>query len=417
MFSEKYDSLWINAHLVTMADTDEYGIIKDGAIAVRDGRILWVGPAKDVSPEVKLNADRVEDLAGTWMTPGLVDCHTHLVYAGNRSNEFEMRLKGADYQAIATAGGGITSTVRAVREASEEEIRQQSLPRLQAILADGVTTLEIKSGYGLDLENELKLLRVIKQLEAHTPARIVATFLGAHTVPPEYQGRPDDYVQLIITSILPEVVNRNLASAVDVFCETIGFNLEQTERIFQAARDKKLAIKLHAEQLSDSKGTVLAARYQALSADHLEYLDPEDVPALANGGCVAVLLPGAFYYLNETQKPPIQALRAAGVPMAVSTDANPGTSPVLSIRSMLNMACVLFGLTPAEALAGVTKHAAQALGLQDEVGTLAAGKVADFAVWDVSSPVDLAYQLGGNPLRFSVMGGRKYDPENCCTCD
>ena len=410
MLSKPFDSLWINAHLVTMAGTEEYGVIEHGAIAVRDGRIVWIGPAKDIPIEAQANSDHVEDLTGFWVTPGFVDCHTHLVYAGNRSNEFEMRLKGADYQTIAKAGGGITSTVRTVRAADGAEILKQSKSRLQSMLADGITTLEIKSGYGLDLENELKLLKVIKQLGTESPARIEATFLGAHTVPPEYRDRSDEYVQLIITSILPEVAKQGLASAVDVFCETIGFNLEQTERIFQAATTRGMAIKLHAEQLSDSKGAALAARYQALSVDHLEYLDPQDVVALVKGGCVAVLLPGAYYYLHETQKPPIQALRAAGVPMAVSTDANPGTSPVLSIRSMLNMACVLFGLTPAEALAGVTRHAAQALGLQDEIGTLETGKAADFAVWEVSSPVDLAYQLGGNPLQFSVMGGQKYLP-------
>jgi len=406
--SKPFDSLWLNAHLATMAGDNGYGVIADGAIAVHKGRIRWVGPATELPSDARSNAGLVQDLAGAWITPGLVDCHTHLVYAGNRSNEFEMRLKGSDYKAIAEAGGGIISTVRAVRASEEAEIRQQSIPRLQALLADGVTTLEVKSGYGLDLENELKLLKVIKHLDAQTPARIKATFLGAHTVPPEYQGRPDDYVHLINTSILPEVVNQNLASAVDVFCEAIAFNLDQTESIFKAAAAYGLPVKLHAEQLSDSKGAVLAARYQALSVDHLEYLDPEDIPALAESGCVAVLLPGAFYYLNETQKPPIGSLREAGVPMAVSTDANPGTSPVLSLRSMMNMACVLFGVTPAEALAGATRHAAQALGLQDEIGTLEAGKVADFAVWDVPSPVDLAYQLGGNPLIFSVMGGEKF---------
>lgn len=410
MLSEPFDSLWLNAHLATMAGDNEYGVIADGAIAVHDGRIHWLGPTKELPSEARSNAGRIENLAGTWVTPGLVDCHTHLVYAGNRSNEFEMRLKGADYQAIAKAGGGITSTVRAVRAAQEAELLLQSKPRLQALLADGITTLEIKSGYGLDFDNELKLLKVIKELDAQSPARIMATFLGAHTIPPEYRDRPDDYVQLIVTSILPEVAQQNLASAVDVFCETIGFNLDQTENIFKAAGEYGLPVKLHAEQLSDSKGAVLAARYRALSVDHLEYLDPEDVPELAEGGCVAVMLPGAYYYLNETRKPPIQALRAAGVPMAVSTDANPGTSPVLSIRSMMNMACVLFGLTPAEALAGATRYAAQALGLQDEIGTLEAGKAADFAVWDISSPVDLAYQLGGNPLEFSVMGGQKYLP-------
>ncbi len=413
MLSEPFDSLWLNAQLATMAGDSEYGVIEDGAIAVHNGRILWVGPAQKLSPAAKSIAGRIEDLAGAWVTPGLVDCHTHLVYAGNRSNEFEMRLKGADYQAIAKAGGGITSTVRAVRAAEEAEILEQSKPRLQALMADGITTLEVKSGYGLDFDNELKLLKVIKQLGAQTPARIMATFLGAHTVPPEYRGRSDDYVQMMITSILPEVIDQNLASAVDVFCETIGFTLDQTESIFKAAGEYGLPVKLHAEQLSDSKGAVLAARYRALSVDHLEYLDPEDAPQLAKGGCVAVMLPGAYYYLNETRKPPIPALREAGVPMAVSTDANPGTSPVLSIRSMMNMACVLFELTPAEALAGATRYAAQALGLQDEIGTLEAGKVADFAVWDISSPVDLVYQLGGNPLVFSVMGGEKNQPVGC----
>jgi len=275
--------------------------------------------------------------------------------------------------------------------------------------AGGVTTLEIKSGYGLDVQNELKMLQVIQRLNSDTPIRVIPTFLGAHTVPPEYKGRADAYVDLVVNDMLPRVVEEGLARAVDVFCEAIGFSLKQTERIFTAAGESGLRIKLHAEPLSDSKGAVLAARYKALSVDHLEYLDAEDVSVLAESGCVAVLLPGAFYYLNETQRPPIDTLRNAGVSMAVSTDANPGTSPMLCIRTAMNMACVLFGLTPAEVLAGTTRHAARALGLQQDIGTLETGKAADFAVWDIDSPADLAYQLGGNPLRYSVIAGNRVD--------
>ena len=405
--TQAFDTLWINCHLATMAGSDEYGSVKDGALAVKDGRIAWIGPAKELRGDPALHAARVEDLEGGWITPGFIDCHTHLVYAGSRAHEFEMRLKGASYAEIAQAGGGILSTVRAVRTATEDQIYTQSLPRLTALMADGITTVEIKSGYGLDLANELKLLKVIQRLKAGTPLTIVPTFLGAHTVPPEFKGRADDYVHIVLEEMLPEIARRGLATAVDVFCETIGFTLGQTQRIFEAARAHGLAVKLHAEQLSDMKGAAMAARYRALSVDHLEYLAAEDIPALVEGGCVAVLLPGAFYYLKETRKPPVEALRKAGVPMAVSTDANPGTSPVLSIRSMMNMACVLFGLTPAEALAGVTVNAARALGRQDEIGTLTVGKAADLAVWDVASPADLAYQLGGRPLRGLVKNGHQ----------
>jgi imidazolonepropionase len=318
-----------------------------------------------------------------------------------------MRLKGASYQEIAQAGGGILSTVKAVRAADEDALLAQSLPRLKAMMAGGVTTLEIKSGYGLDVVNELKMLQVVQRLDTETPARVISTFLGAHTVPPEFKGRADEYVDLVVNEMLPQVAGKELARTVDVFCETIGFSLEQTERIFQAAKALGLRVKLHAEQLSDSKGALLAARYNALSVDHLEYLDVHDIPAIAENGCVAVLLPGAYYYLNETQKPPVDALRRAGVPMAVSTDANPGTSPILSMRTAMNMACVLFGLTPAEALAGVTIHAAQALGLQAEIGSLETGKAADIAIWDIDSPAELAYQMGGNPMRYSVIKGIK----------
>ena len=405
--SEPYDSLWMNCNLATLAGSDEYGIIRDGALAVKDDRILWVGAKQDLTKASLSNAAAVEDLAGAWITPGFVDCHTHLVYAGNRAHEFEMRLKGAGYEEIARAGGGILSTVRAVRGASEDELYAQSLHRIEAMMAGGVTTLEIKSGYGLDVPNELKLLEVIRRLDAKTPLRIIPTFLGARTVPPEFDGRADEYVDLVVETMLPRVAAKGLALAVDVFCEKIGFSLSQTERICKAARAHGLPIKLHAEQLSDSKGVLLAARYKALSVDHLEYLDPQDVEALAKSGGVAVLLPGAYYYLNETQKPPIAALRQAGVPLAVSTDANPGTSPILSLRSAMNMACVLFQITPAEALAGVTINAAKALGLQDDIGTLENGKAADFLVWNIDSPADLAYQLGGSLLRGAVIKGQE----------
>jgi len=404
-----FDSLWTNCHLATMAGSREYGMVQDGALGVRDGHIAWVGPAEELPEDAQASASLVEDLSGAWVTPGLIDCHTHLVYAGNRSSEFEMRLKGASYQEIAEAGGGILSTVKAVRAVDAQELYDQSLPRLKAMMAGGVTTLEIKSGYGLDVQNELKMLQVIQRLNSDTPIRVIPTFLGAHTVPPEYKGRADAYVDLVVNDMLPRVVEEGLARAVDVFCEAIGFSLKQTERIFTAAGESGLRVKLHAEQLSDSKGAVLAARYKALSVDHLEYLDAEDVSVLAESGCVAVLLPGAFYYLNETQRPPIDTLRNAGVSMAVSTDANPGTSPMLCIRTAMNMACVLFGLTPAEVLAGTTRHAARALGLQQDIGTLETGKAADFAVWDIDSPADLAYQLGGNPLRYSVIAGNRVD--------
>jgi len=409
--AQSFDSLWTNCHLATLAGRDAYGIIADGALAVKDGRIQWIGPVRDLAETALSDTAHVEDLEGAWITPGFVDCHTHLVYAGNRSNEFEMRLNGSSYAQIAQAGGGILSTVRAVRAATADELYAQSRPRLEALLADGVTTLEIKSGYGLDVPNELKLLYVIRRLGDQTPVRVIPTFLGAHTVPPEYEGRADAYVDLVVTDMLPRIAAEELARAVDVFCEKIAFSRSQTERIFKAARAHGLQIKLHAEQLSDSGGAALAAQYGALSVDHLEYLDTRDIGVLAENRCVAVLLPGAYYYLNETQKPPIEALRQAGVPLAVSTDANPGTSPLFSIRSAMNMACVLFGVTPAEALAGTTRHAARALGLQDEIGTLEAGKAADFLIWDIESPADIAYQLGGRLLRCPVINGRKVELE------
>ncbi len=402
---QQIDSIWLDGHLATMADPHGYGIIKNGAIAVANGHIAWIGPQDRLPGDALQRAKTVHRLQGGWVTPGLIDCHTHIVYAGDRSNEFEMRLDGASYQEIAQAGGGILSTVQAVRAATEDELYAQSLPRIETMMAGGVTTLEIKSGYGLDLPTELKLLRVIRRLGQALPIDVQATFLGAHALPPEYRNAPDDYVDLIVAQMMPQVAEERLAGAVDVFCEKIGFTTTQTERVFQRAAELGLRVKLHAEQLSDSKGALLAARYNALSVDHLEYLHPDDAIALAEKGCVGVLLPGAFYFLNETRKPPVAALRQAGVPIAVSTDSNPGTSPCLSLPMMMNMGCVLFQLTPAEALAGVTKHAATALGLAQEVGTLSRGKAADLAIWEISSPAALSYQLGGNPLRCLVKRG------------
>lgn len=406
--SQPYDSLWLDAHLATLVEPGGYGVIRDGALALDGGRIIWVGPAASLPSGAEAKAASVHHLGGAWVTPGLVDCHTHLVYAGSRATEFEMRLNGAGYTQIAAAGGGIMSTVRAVREADEDALFAQSLSRLQSMMAGGVTTLEIKSGYGLDLENELKMLRVIRRLANVLPLDVSATFLGAHAVPPEYNGRPDDYIDVVVEKMIPKVAAEQLADAVDVFCETIAFSLSQTERVFDAAAKAGFRIKLHAEQLSDSKGARLAARFDALSVDHLEYVDPADVPVLAESGCVAVILPGAFYFLNETRKPPIEAFRKAGVPMAISTDSNPGTSPCLSLLLMMNMACVLFRMTPAEALAGVTRNAAAALGLAKEIGTLECGKRADLAIWHIDSPTDLACQIGGYPLAGVVKAGQWY---------
>jgi imidazolonepropionase len=405
MLPPRIDSLWLDCHLATMAENQGYGLIEHGAIAVERGNIVWIGPEARLPGDARQRAKKVYRLNGHWVTPGLVDCHTHLVYAGDRADEFEMRLNGASYQEIAEAGGGILSTVRAVRAATEDELYSQSLPRIKTMLAGGVTTLEIKSGYGLDLQNELKMLNVIRRLGQALPIDVQATFLGAHALPPEYKNRPDEYIDRIVEEMIPQVVQKNLASAIDAFCEKIAFSASHTERVFRSAAEHGLRIKLHAEQLSDSKGALLASRYKALSVDHLEYLAPEDAAGLAEKGCVAVLLPAAFYFLNETRKPPVAALRKAGVSMAVSTDGNPGTSPCFSLPTAMNMACVLFELTPAEALAGATRNAAKALGLQQEIGTLECGKAADFAIWEIRSPAVLAYHLGGNPLRGLVKRG------------
>ena len=403
MSEAQWDAIWLNAHLATMVD-GAYSVIENGALAVRDGIIAWVGAQADLPSAWQ--AQTVHDAQGSWITPGLIDCHTHIVYAGNRSHEFEARLNGVAYEEIARQGGGIRATVRATRAASEAQLYAESLPRVLRLLSEGVTTLEIKSGYGLTLDDEAKMLRVARRIGVECNVRVRTTFLGAHAVPPEFDGDADGYVTHIVEEMLPALVRMGLVDAVDAFCEHIGFSAAQAERVFDAARAQGLPVKLHAEQLSDQGGAALVARYGGLSADHLEYLSAAGVAAMAQAGTVAVLLPGAFYFLRETQLPPIEALRAAGVPMAVSTDCNPGTSPMTSILLAMNMACTLFRLTPQEALAGVTCHAARALGLQDSMGQLAAGYAADFVLWDIARPADLSYALGLNPCVATVCAGR-----------
>jgi imidazolonepropionase len=400
-----WDSIWINGRLATMTEGVPYGAIEGAALAAEAGRIAWLGPAGELPGKPGDLAREVHDLAGRWVTPGLIDCHTHLVYGGDRAGEFELRLGGASYEEVARAGGGIVSTVEATRAASEQALFAAAARRLDAICAEGVTTLEIKSGYGLDLDNELKQLRVARALGAARPVTVKTTFLGAHALPPEFAGRDEAYVDAVV-AMMPRVAASGLADAVDAFCETIAFSPEQTARVFEAARRNGLPVKLHADQLSDLGGAALAARFEALSADHLEYTGEDGVAAMAAAGTVAVLLPGAFYVLRETKLPPVEALRAAGVPMAIATDSNPGSAPVTSLLLMLNMACTLFRLTPEEALAGVTRHAARALGLNDSHGTLEVGKAADLAIWDIERPAELAYRLGFNPLYRVVKDGR-----------
>jgi imidazolonepropionase len=400
-----WDAIWIDGRLATMTDGAPYGAVEGAAIAVADGQIAWLGPSTELPGRPGELAREYHNLSGRWVTPGLIDCHSHLVYGGDRAEEFELRLGGASYEQIARAGGGILSTVAATRAADEETLFEAARRRLEALLAEGVTTIEIKSGYGLDRDNELKQLRVARRLGETLPVTVRTTFLGAHALPPEFDGRADDYIEAVV-AMMPEVATSGLADAVDAFCETIAFSPEQTARVFEAARASGLPVKLHADQLSDLGGAALAARYAGLSADHLEYTNEAGVKAMAEAGTVAVLLPGAFYVLRETRLPPIDAFRAAGVPIALATDSNPGSAPVTSLLLMLNMGCTLFRLTPEEALAGVTRNAARALGLGETHGTLEPGKAADFAVWDIERPAELAYRIGLNPLAGVIKDGR-----------
>ena len=391
-----FSTLYNNAQIATMTSDKPYGLIENGAVAISNGMIKWVGPEKDLP--VEFNGLPENDLGGRLLTPALIDCHTHLVYGGSRATEFELRLKGASYEEISRSGGGILSTVTATRTATEEELFSQSLPRFDALLAEGVGTVEIKSGYGLDLETEIKMLRVARKLGMERNVRVKTSFLGAHAIPQEFKGKADAYIDFVCEEILPVVYDENLADAVDGFCENIAFSTKQISRVFDKATALGLPVKLHAEQLSNHGGAALAANYGALSADHLEYLDESGVQAMAKSGIVAVVLPGAFYTLRETQLPPLNSLRKAGVPLAIATDCNPGSSPLTSILLCMNMACTLFHMTPEEALAGVTRVAAHALGFGSEVGTIEVGKKAEFAVWNVDQPAELAYRMGYNPL-------------------
>ncbi|MDE2412829.1 MAG: imidazolonepropionase [Sphingomonadales bacterium] len=396
------DRIWTNARLATMTGAG-LGVVENGAVACARGRIVHAGPVDALPPAPA--AERI-DCAGRWITPGLIDCHTHLIHMGNRAREFEMRLQGASYEEIARAGGGIVSTMRATRAASEDELVAAALPRLDALIAEGLTTIEIKSGYGLDAPSELAMLRAARRLERERGVTVRTTFLGAHALPPEYQGDPDGYIAMLCNDVIPQVAAEGLADAVDGFCEGIGFTPAQIERVFTAARAAGLPVKLHAEQLSNLHGAALAARFGALSADHLEYLDQAGVAAMAKAGTVAVLLPGAYYFMRETQLPPVDAMRRAGVPIALATDCNPGTSPLTSLLLTMNMGATLFRLTVDECLRGVTRNAARALGMADEVGTLEPGKRCDLAIWDIGHPAELVYRMGFNPLHARVWSGQ-----------
>ena len=398
------DRIWRNARLATLAPGRAgLGIVEDGLIACRDGLLIYAGPAAEAP--ASLEALQTEDCEGRWITPGLIDCHTHLVYAGSRANEFEQRLQGVSYEAIARSGGGILSTVNATRAASEAQLLAESLPRLDALLAEGLTTIEVKSGYGLSLEHERRQLRAARALAAERSVTVTTTCLSAHATPPAFSGRPDDYIDEVCGVIIPALAQEGLIDAVDAFCERIGFTPDQTRRVFEAAKARNLRVKLHAEQISNSGGAHLAAEFNALSADHLEYADEVDVQAMAASGTVAVLLPGAFYFLRETQLPPLALLRAHRVPIALATDCNPGTSPLTSLLLTMNMAATLFRMTVDECLTGVTRAAAQALGMSERVGTLEAGKQCDLAIWNIDRPAELVYRLGSNPLQARVWRG------------
>ena len=401
--TQVFDSVWFDVNLATM-EGDGYGIIENAALAIKDGRIAWLGKREDL-PAFDAFATPTYQGKGGWLTPGLIDCHTHIVYGGNRAKEFEMRLEGASYQEIANAGGGIVSTVKATRAADEETLYVSAKNRLNALMKEGVTTVEIKSGYGLDVETELKMLRIARLLGEHHPVDVKTTFLGAHALPPEFKDNSDGYIDLVCGEMMQAVVDEELADCVDAFCESVGFDLAQTKRVFEAAKGHGLPVKLHAEQMSNLGGSAMAAGFNALSVDHIEYLDEDGVKAIKSAGTTAVVLPGAFYFLRETKQPPIDLLRKHQVPMAIATDANPGSSPLCSLQLMLNMACTLFKMTPYEALAGVTVNAAKALSIYDNVGSLAIGKQADIVLWDIEHPAQLSYQFGVNPCQQIIKNG------------
>ncbi|WP_244651066.1 imidazolonepropionase [Rhizobium sp. CFBP 8762] len=396
--------IYTNVRLATMAaGMLGLGIVEDGAVAVEHGRIAYAGPASDLPQALIAKAETV-DCEGRWMTPGLIDCHTHIVHAGNRAHEFELRLSGATYEEIALAGGGIVSSVSSLRAASEDALLAQSLPRLDALMAEGVTTVEVKSGYGLDVDNEIKSLRAARRLAETRKVTVSTTFLGAHALPPEATSK-SAYIDYVIQAMLPAIAAQGLADAVDGFCEGIAFSTDEMRRVFEAAKSHGLPVKLHADQLSNLHGAALAAEFGALSADHLEYTDGDGARAMAASGTVAVVLPGAYYFIRETKKPPIDLFREAGVAMAVATDCNPGTSPLTSLLLTMNMGATLFGMTVEECLIGVTRNAATALGLQAETGTLEAGKWADLALWNIERPAELVYRMGFNPLHLRIWHG------------
>ena len=398
--------VWLDARLATMAPgAPGLGIVERGAVATRGGRIVYAGPQDELPTHLSARAETIR-CEGRWITPGLIDCHTHLVHAGNRAGEFEMRLRGASYEEVARAGGGIVSSVKALRAASEDELVQQSLPRLDALIAEGVTTVEIKSGYGLDLANERKSLRAAGRMGVARRVTVRRTFLGAHALPLEAAGDKARYIETVVNQMLPALADENLIDAVDAFCEGIAFSPGQIAEVFTAARARGLPVKLHADQLSNLHGAALAARFRALSADHLEHTDEDGVAAMARVGTTAVILPGAYYFLRETKAPPIDLFRKHHVPMAVATDCNPGTSPMTSLLLAMNMAATLFRMNVEECLAGVTREAARALGLAAEVGTLEVGKSADLAIWDIEAPAELVYRLGFNPLHRRIWKGQ-----------
>ncbi|HWD29230.1 MAG TPA: imidazolonepropionase [Rhizomicrobium sp.] len=399
-----WDVLFTNCHAATMTvGGAPYGAVREAALAIKDGRIAWIGAAKD-APQTAVKETRRLD--GAWITPGLIDCHTHLVFGGNRAREWEMRAQGKTYEEIARAGGGILSTVRATRESSEDNLVQSAAARARTMAGQGATTIEIKSGYGLDLATETKMLRAAAQVAHLANVRVRRTFLGAHALPPEYKDNRTAYVDLLVTEMIPAIARGHLADAVDAFCETIAFTPAEIERVFAAAKARGLPVKLHAEQLSDQQGTSLACRHGALSADHLEHVSNACIAAMKRSGTVAVVLPCAFYFLRETKKPPIAKLREAGVPIAIATDCNPGTSPTASPLMALNMGCTLYGLTPEEALAGMTRQAARALGLESETGILETGKSADLAIWNIADPSELSYWIGADLLQGRYLAGR-----------